>query len=219
MSRQCPRPAIIPTWSPPLPLLATGNPTPRTPDTFPCIVADPPWPVDHPRQRTRGPTPPSTPWKWNAPATPRQIAPLPYPTMPIHEILNLTIPAAEHAHLYLWTINRYIEHAYRIARAWGFRPTTLLTWAKRPMGMGFGGTYANTTEFVLFSRRGTLHATRRECTTWWTWSRPHRPTGGPAHSAKPEEFQTMVERITPGPRLELFARRPRPGWWIWGNEV
>jgi N6-adenosine-specific RNA methylase IME4 len=29
----------------------------------------------------------------------------------------------------------------------------------------------------------------------------------------------MVEAVSPGPRLELFARRARPGWTVWGNEV
>ena len=46
----------------------------------------------------------------------------------------------------------------------------------------------------------------------WTWTRGK-------HSAKPEAFQDMVEAVSPGPRLELFARRARPGWTVWGNEV
>lgn len=36
---------------------------------------------------------------------------------------------------------------------------------------------------------------------------------------EPEEFYDIVERVSPGPYLELFARRSRPGWKIWGNEV
>jgi hypothetical protein len=39
------------------------------------------------------------------------------------------------------------------------------------------------------------------------------------HSAKPEEFRTIVEQMSDGPRLELFARRLTPGWLAWGNEV
>jgi len=39
------------------------------------------------------------------------------------------------------------------------------------------------------------------------------------HSAKPEVFQDIVEDVSPGPYLELFARRQRPGWDVWGNEV
>ena len=39
------------------------------------------------------------------------------------------------------------------------------------------------------------------------------------HSEKPELFQDLIERMSPGPRLELFARRQRLGWTVWGNEV
>ena len=38
-------------------------------------------------------------------------------------------------------------------------------------------------------------------------------------SAKPEAFQDIVESVSPGPYLELFARRKRLGWSVWGNEV
>lgn len=36
--------------------------------------------------------------------------------------------------------------------------------------------------------------------------------GALVHSAKPDEFFTLVERLYPGPRVELFSRRTRPGW-------
>jgi N6-adenosine-specific RNA methylase IME4 len=39
------------------------------------------------------------------------------------------------------------------------------------------------------------------------------------HSHKPEEQFAVIERVSPGPYLELFARRRQPGWDIWGNEV
>jgi N6-adenosine-specific RNA methylase IME4 len=39
-----------------------------------------------------------------------------------------------------------------------------------------------------------------------------------AHSAKPDCFYDMVERVTPGPHVEMFARRARFGWAYWGNE-
>jgi N6-adenosine-specific RNA methylase IME4 len=49
-------------------------------------------------------------------------------------------------------------------------------------------------------------------TRWFAW-----PRG--AHSAKPEAFLDLVERVSPGPYLELFARRARLGWDTWGNEA
>jgi N6-adenosine-specific RNA methylase IME4 len=48
--------------------------------------------------------------------------------------------------------------------------------------------------------------------SWFTW-----PRG--AHSAKPEAFIDMVEQVSPPPYIELFARRHRLGWDVWGNEV
>ena len=39
------------------------------------------------------------------------------------------------------------------------------------------------------------------------------------HSAKPEEAHHLIERVSAGPRIELFARTTRPGWDVWGDEV
>lgn len=119
--------------------------------------------------------------------------------------------AAKDAHLYVWTINAYVEQTYELVRRWGFKPSTLLTWCKQPNGIGLGGTYSLTTEHCLFARRGTCKALQRVDTTWWLWARG-------AHSAKPEAFLDIVERVSPGPRLEMFARRARFGWDYWGNE-
>ena len=40
-----------------------------------------------------------------------------------------------------------------------------------------------------------------------------------AHSAKPDAFIDIVEQVSPGPYLEMFARRQRLGWDTWGNEA
>lgn len=162
------------------------------------IVADPPWRVG------RGPE-----WASNGASRP-----LTYPTMDVDDIAALPVHdlAAKDAHLYLWTINAYLRDTYWIAEAWGFRPSTLLTWAKPPNGLGLGGTYSLTTEHVLFCRRGALKALDRIDRTCWEWKR------GP-HSAKPEAFLDMVESVSPAPRLEMFARRQRLGWDTWGNQA
>jgi N6-adenosine-specific RNA methylase IME4 len=99
-----------------------------------------------------------------------------------------------------------------IARAWGFKPSTLLTWCKPPKGIGLGGAYGLTSEFVLYSRRGSLPAKERLDRSWWEWPRS-------VHSRKPDAFLDIVERVSPGPYLEMFARRDRLGWDTWGNEA
>jgi len=121
------------------------------------------------------------------------------------------------AHLYMWTVNAYVEQSYELARRWGFRPVTLLTWCKTPRGLGLGGAFVQTTEFVLFCRRGSLRANKRVDTSWWNWKRPEQGTG-PMHSRKPDAFLDLVEEMSPGPYLELFARRARFGWDYWGDE-
>jgi N6-adenosine-specific RNA methylase IME4 len=165
------------------------------------IVADPPWALDMPRhiatRANKG----------------EGREPVPYPTLSVGEIANLPVRdlAEKDAHLYLWTINAYLEDAYRVARAWGFKPSTLLTWCKRPNGLGLGGTYSLTTEYALFCRRGSCAASTRIDTTWFEWPR------GP-HSRKPDAFLDLVEQVSPGPYLEMFARRCRLGWDAWGDQ-
>lgn len=119
--------------------------------------------------------------------------------------------AERNAHLYVWTVNAFLDATYDLVRGWGFKPSQILVWAKPPRGLGMGGAFTNTTEFILFARRGSLPPKERTDTSWWNWKR------GP-HSAKPEAFLDMVERVSPGPYLEMFARRNRLGWDTWGNQ-
>jgi N6-adenosine-specific RNA methylase IME4 len=163
------------------------------------ILADPPW------KTTTGPQ-----WSYRDNGN----HPLAYATMTMDQIKALPVGeiAADQAHLFLWVTNRLIRQAYDVVEAWGFRPSVLLTWAKNPMGMGLGDAFGITTEHVLFAHRGGLRPLRRVPTTWWNWKRGR-------HSQKPEAFQDIVETVSPGPYLEMFARRKRPGWDVWGNEV
>jgi N6-adenosine-specific RNA methylase IME4 len=68
-----------------------------------------------------------------------------------------------------------------------------------------------TTEHILFARRGREIRRQRHAGSWWEW-----PRG--THSTKPEAFFDVVELVSPGPFLELFARRARLGWDSWGDE-
>lgn len=200
---------------------------------YATIVADPPWPMPESGKRSGG----------NLSSEPHTIAKgkhagrvmasnttwwgtmegksvrLPYETMTLAEIAALPVSeiAEKNAHLYIWTTNRFLEDAYDIVRAWGFRPAQMLVWCKPPQGVGMGGAFTTTTEFVLFARRGTLAHAARQDSSWWKWSRPYE-NGHIAHSVKPEAFLDLVEQVSPAPRLEMFARRNRLGWDTWGNE-
>jgi N6-adenosine-specific RNA methylase IME4 len=177
--------------------------------SYATIVVDPPWPQ-----------------KGGGPLTGREgfldtagSLPMPYETMSIREICDLQVPAAKDAHLYLWTTNRFLPDAFVVLDAWGFRYSTTLVWAKRPIGAGLGGAYGIATEYVLFARRGKLRTMSRVGRNHFDWKRPYDERGKPKHSAKPPAFFEMVEQISPGPRLEMFARELRAGWDSWGDEV
>ncbi len=163
------------------------------------IVADPPW-------RYRG-------TMIGPPGAREHRSAVPYRTMSIGEVAALPVRelAEDNAHLYVWTTNTHLRHAWEIVEGWGFSYSTLLAWCKAPRGLIGGATYNVCTEFVIFARRGSLVASRRLERNWWEWPRS-------AHSAKPEAFLDLVEQVSPGPYLELFARRARFGWDYWGDE-
>ncbi len=176
---------------------------------YATIVADPPWKVKAGTLRGRE-------GFLDANGASRDLA---YPAMSVEEIKAYPAPAADDAHLYLWTINRYLPDAFEVVKAWGFTYSTTLVWCKKTMGGGLGGAYGISTEFVLFCRRGTLPATGRVPRTWFEWKRPYDKRGKPKHSAKPPELQEMVETVSPGPYLEMFAREHRLGWTCIGDEL
>ena len=168
--------------------------------SFRCIVADPPWAMR--RQ----------PGMWARNNGFKGEVTMPYPTMSLAEIAAMPVRdvAADGCHLYLWTTQLFLRNAYTVLDAWGFKQGAILIWSKPPQGIS--GTWVCSAEFCIFARRGTLAAKRRHIGTVFQWKRGR-------HSAKPEAFQDIVETVSPGPRLELFARRPRLGWTVWGNEV
>lgn len=144
-----------------------------------------------------------------------------YATMPNADIAALPVGglAAPDAHLYLWVTNPRLFAEPRdglgpieMLRAWGFRYVTMLTWHK--LGApGMGWYFRGDTEHVLFGVRGSapIPPDRRLSN--------HFAAMRTGHSAKPARFYEIVERVSPEPRLEMFARRRRVGWDVWGNEA
>lgn len=173
---------------------------------YSTIVADPPWMYQKQPGAKTG-------------AVLSSMAEGHYSTMTNEEIAALPVAelAADQAHLYLWVTNpgmfggRFSDVTPRdIASAWGFRYVTLLTWVK-PGGGGMGWYFRGQTEHVLFATRGDLGipAEKREVNVF--------EAKRAGHSAKPPSFFDLVERVSPGPYLELFCRTPRFGWDSWGK--
>ncbi len=138
-----------------------------------------------------------------------------YTTLSMDEIAALPISelAAEQAHLYLWVTNpKLYSGPAEIVKAWGFDYITLLTWVKTG-APGLGWYFRGATEHVIFATRGKLGIPSglRESNVITA------PRG--RHSAKPGAFYDLVERVSPNPRIELFARERRLGWDAWGAEV
>lgn len=160
------------------------------------VVIDPPWPSMHQRATYHRGKPERH-----------------YRTMPLEAIYGLNVGdvAQDSAHLWVWGVNRLLEDAFRVARAWGFTPMSVVTWCKPGPGMGYY--VRNNTEHVVFATRGRpMVPAVKALSTWYQWPRGR-------HSQKPDEFYALVEQVSPAPRLDLFARRHRDGWVAWGDEL
>lgn len=145
---------------------------------------------------------------------------LPYKTMTVDEIANINVKSItdKDAHLYLWVTNKYLLEANKIINAWGFRYSTCLTWSKKILGGGMGGAFRVSHETLLFCTKGNLKTKRNVVGTVFDVKRQY-VNGYPCHSKKPDFFAELIESVSSGKRIELFARQERVGWDVWGNEV
>lgn len=134
-----------------------------------------------------------------------------YSLMKTDQIAALKPETQRKSHLWLWVINQHVDWGYEVARAWGFEPQQMMTWCKP----GFGtGQFQCNSESVLLCRKGgpVDNAFGKSGGTWFEWPRGR-------HSEKPKDFFDLVERVSPGPYLEMFARSLRDGWSAWGDEI
>lgn len=145
-----------------------------------------------------------------------------YSTMALADIKSLPVAeiAAATSHLYLWVPNALLAEGLDVMEAWGFAYKTNLVWHKCRKdggsdGRGCGFYFRNVTELVLFGVRGkgarTRHAGRSQVNLLAARRREH--------SRKPDELYGIAEACSPGPYVELFARRRRGGWAAWGDQV
>jgi N6-adenosine-specific RNA methylase IME4 len=144
-----------------------------------------------------------------------------YDTLSLKEICEIPVALATdtQAHLYLWVPNALLPEGLEVMKAWGFQYKTNMIWHKvrkdgGPDGRGVGFYFRNTTEMILFGIRGrmrTLGPGRSQVNIIRTMKQEH--------SRKPDELYEIVERCSPGPYLELFARGTREKWTAWGNQA
>ncbi|MGP5080518.1 MT-A70 family methyltransferase [Corynebacterium variabile] len=185
-------------------LILEQMPLPTVDGGFQTVLADPPWRFQN---RTGKVAPEHGRLKR-------------YATMTLDDIKAIPVDGAtaDNAHLYLWVPNALLPEGIEVMRAWGFRYVSNVIWAKRrkdggPDGRGVGFYFRNVTEIILFGVKGsmrTLPPARSQVNMIETRKREH--------SRKPDEQYPFIERCSPGPYLEMFARYPHPGWTAWGDE-
>lgn len=165
-----------------------------TGEKFSTIYADPPW--QYGNQATRASTDNH------------------YATMSIDDLMDMGEQVKElaerDAHLWLWTTTSFLPDAIPLMAAWGFIYKTNMVWIKPQMGIG---NYLRVShEHLLLGVRGSLTTNANDQMSWIQ-------AGRTEHSAKPAEFRRMVERLSPGPYLEMFGRQQIDGWKVFGNQV
>jgi N6-adenosine-specific RNA methylase IME4 len=172
---------------------------------YPCVAADPPWPFED-----------------ALPGCGRG-AEKHYRLMTINEICGMTLLPpdqfpllAADSVLFLWRVASMVEGAYRVCHAWGFVPKSEIIWLKRN---DTGGRHMGMGHYVRAEHETCIIATRGSPTVLSHSIRStfEAPVG--EHSEKPQEFFDIVERLVPGPRVEMFARRRRPRWDAMGDQV
>jgi N6-adenosine-specific RNA methylase IME4 len=136
------------------------------------------------------------------------------------EALPVSTIAADTAHLYLWVPNAVLPDGLRVMEAWGFKYKGNIVWHKirkdgEPDGRGVGFYFRNVTELLLFGVRGKNARTLAPGRTQVNFIKTRKRE----HSRKPDEQYPIIEACSPGPFFELFARGPRKGWSVWGNQA
>ncbi len=182
--------------------LAEDAPAPRqsmsdgSPSGYRTIIMDPPWDgadsgdVD--------------PFAKLAPA---------YSTMRVEDMASLPVgdlAEPDDCHLYLWVTSRTLRHGLDLLEAWGFRHVTNLVWVKHRIGTG--RYFVHQHELVLFGMKGTRLLAETGVPDVFYGKRT-------SHSTKPPEFYDLVRKVSPGPRLEMFARQENQGFDSWGAQA
>lgn len=164
-----------------------------------CIVIDPPWDVQ----------------KYERDVRPNQSADLDYPTLTHEQIAEFDIggmSSDDGCHLFCWTTQKHLPPTLAIVEQWGFKYCLVMVWHKNGGPQPFGLPQYNC-EFVVYARRGSPEF--RDTKQFFTCFNAQRRE----HSRKPDEFYELIERVTYGPRIDIFSRESRVGFEQFGNET
>ena len=120
----------------------------------------------------------------------------------------------DNCHLWMWVTDNHLNDGLFVMKAVGFRYVRMAIWPKAKIGLGqyLRGKH----EACLFGVRGRLPALTKSESSLFGDGRQIAST---KHSKKPLESYEKIERVSPGPRLEMFCREARDGWWSWGDQL
>jgi N6-adenosine-specific RNA methylase IME4 len=155
-----------------------------------------------------------------------------YDCLSIDDIKTFPVAAwaAPDAALLLWATDPLLPRALEVIEAWGFTYKTVgLYWVKlnKAAGARRSSDGPLLTERDFFTGLGFWTRANPEPCLLATRGHPKRSAGDVPklliaprreHSRKPDEAYDRIERLLPGPYLELFARRSRPGWDRFGDQ-
>ena len=157
------------------------------------------------------------PWKFssNSRAKPGRNAMRHYDCMSDADIAAIPVKnmVAKDALLFMWTTVPMLVRSLPIMDAWGFKYVSQLVWVKDRTGTGFW--VRNRHEIILLGKRGSF-----SCPSPAPFSDSVITGQQREHSRKPDELQDRIDAIWPlASKLEMFARRSREGWALFGNET
>lgn len=165
-------------------------------DQYDIIYADPPWRYDFSKSKSR------------------EIESH-YQTMSLEDICALKIPAKKDSILYLWATAPKLIEALKVMESWGFTYITNMVWIKPQLGMGYHGRGKH--ELLLIGKKGKKSPPKSQS----RYQSVINASRG-EHSKKPDLVYEIIEEAYPPTEnqlLELFARKKRGGWTVWGLEV
>ena len=163
------------------------------------VVVDPPWPISA---------------GYDRPVNLKVQAGPPYPTMTLEQIKNdIALPLADEAWVFLWTVRSFLFDAPAVLKAWGVEYCFPMVWHK-PWGPQAMNRPQSNAEYILVGRQGKPKFRDTEDFRM-AFNAPREK----AHSTKPDKFYETIKRVTVGPRLDMFSRRPIDGFDAWGKEA
>jgi len=165
------------------------------------------------------------PWLFKDPLPGKRGASHKYPCLSLAQLIAFPLPPlGPNAVLFLWRCAAMQMEALQLAAAWGFTYKAELIWEKVTTHgkhhFGKGRYVRNAHETCLIAVRGRAFPEVRNVRSSFAAKMPTDARGGIMHSAKPDEFYWIVERLYSRARkYELFARHRREGWTQFGNQL